>query len=109
MATENDEAHNSPQVSKAAREQDSVKHASYVIKISKFQHHELVFVDESSFDHQVSLCNCGWALVGQRTILNTFFVKGKRYVGLSAPHATKLATFLDTQFCLLCPWMGYFT
>ena len=38
------------QVTKAARERDSVKRASYVIEVSKYQRHELVFVDESSFD-----------------------------------------------------------
>lgn len=77
------------QVTKAARERDSAKRASYVIEISKYQRHELVFVDESSFDRRVSLRNRGWALVGQRTVLNTFFVKGKRYNVLSSPYAMK--------------------
>jgi hypothetical protein len=39
------------QVTKAARECDAVKRATYVLNIAQFLHHELVFVDELSFDH----------------------------------------------------------
>jgi len=71
-------------VTKAARERDAVKRATYVLNIAQFLRHELVFVDESSFDRRVSLRNRGWALVGQRSILSTFFLCGKRFSVLPA-------------------------
>lgn len=40
---------------------------------------QLVFVDESAFDHQVPFRGYAWAIKGERAIRKCFFIRGKRY------------------------------
>lgn len=67
------------QITKAAREHDPIKRAEYIQRISKYQPHERVYVDESRFDQRNATRNRAWALHGERALRRVFFLRGKRY------------------------------
>ena len=65
---------------KAAREADPVKQAEYMVRMSKYQPHELVFVDESSFDRRTCIRWKAWGLRGERVFVKNYFLRGTRSV-----------------------------
>jgi hypothetical protein len=44
----------------------------------KYSPDQLVFVDESAFDRQVSFRGYAWAVKDERAIRKCFFIRGKR-------------------------------
>jgi hypothetical protein len=67
-----------PQITKAARERNWKRRAEFMEEIVKFQPHELVFIDESSFDRRTSIRNKAWGVVGKRVVKQVYFHRGAR-------------------------------
>ena len=47
-------------------------------RIGQYHPNQLVFIDESAFDRQVTYQQMAWAIRGERVHCKEFFVRGKR-------------------------------
>ena len=68
----------SEQITKAARERSWAKRADFIKEIVQYEPHELVFIDESSFDKRTSNRVRAWSKIGTRVIRPVFFYRGAR-------------------------------
>ena len=68
----------SEQLTKAARERNWFKRAQYLAEVSQYLPHELVFIDESSFDRRTSNRRRAWSPRGTRIVMRVHFLRGQR-------------------------------
>jgi hypothetical protein len=68
------------QVSRIAVERSAQKRLDYFARISAYQAHQLVFVDESSVDRRMTYRGRAWSIRGTQAQRKAFFVRGKRSV-----------------------------
>jgi hypothetical protein len=68
------------QVSRIAVERSAQKRLDYFARISAYQAHQLVFVDESSVDRRTTYRGRAWSIRGTQAQRKAFFVRGKRSV-----------------------------
>ena len=66
------------QINKVAAEQRLEKRINYAQNVAAYQPHQLVFVDESAFDHCTMYQNTVWALSGKRAVCKSFFFCRKK-------------------------------
>ena len=72
-----------------------------------YQPHELVFIDESSFDRRTSIRNKGWALKGKRVVKKVYFHRGARLVPILCCSAVCDSSSPAIQFCQPCHSKGF--
>jgi hypothetical protein len=66
------------QMTRIAAERSAAKRLDYVARISRYEAHQLVFVDESSIDRRTTYRGHAWAIRGRAAQRKAFFVHGKR-------------------------------
>lgn len=68
------------QLTRLAIERDEEQRTLYQLHMLMYDADELVFLDESAFNHRTMMRQFGWAPMGDRAWRRDFFVKGVKYV-----------------------------
>jgi len=71
-------------ITKVAAERSIAQRREYLERISKYEAHQLVFVDESAVDRRTSYRGRAWSYSGTKAQRKAFFMRGKRYSVLPA-------------------------
>jgi hypothetical protein len=66
------------EVTRLAAERSAEKRLDYISRISKYEPHQLVFVDESSVDRRTAYRGWAWSIRGTQAQQKAFFVRGRR-------------------------------
>jgi len=68
------------QITKEAAERSVEARRDFIARISKYDAHQLVFVDESAVDRRTSYRGRAWSISGTKAQRKQFFMRGRRYV-----------------------------
>jgi len=71
-------------ITKEAAERSVEARRGYIERISKYEAHQLVFVDESAVDRRTSYRGRAWSISGTKAQRKAFFMRGRRFSVLPA-------------------------